>query len=82
MLTPYCSGTPVTCASSQADTNAKFFNLLNMYPIFIYLPQANYFPDVKKIAINAYSVDFALAVTATNLNFTRSVDQTINLDTL
>lgn len=53
-----------------------------MYPIFIYLPQANYFPDVKKIAINAYSVDFALAVTATNLNFTRSVDQTINLDTL
>lgn len=50
--------------------------------MYFYLPEARYFPDIKRIAINSYTLPFAPIVASIDLNFTKSIDQIVNLDTL
>lgn len=73
--TPYCSETPASCEAKKNQTYQKFYDLFNIYPMYIYLPQANYYPDAKKVLISPDFLFLTKYVNYYDINLTKPFEQ-------
>lgn len=53
----------------------KFYEIFSFYPMHIYLPRAEYYPDIKKVLITPLGAYLTKHVNYQELNFTKPFEQ-------